>query len=426
MTPIPDPINPNSDQVKLDRAELALPRLHPAQARIKPALRRFNVLACGRRWGKTTFGIDYLLDDLFDGRPVGWFSPTYKLMLEVWSELLLRLRPSLKRKNISERRIELHTGGVIEFWPVEDGDVARSRKYRRVVVDEAALIPHLQAAWQGGIRPALSDYAGQALFASTPKGLNFFHRLYQRGADPAEQDWAAWREPTINNPLIKPREIEAARQQLPQRVFAQEYEADFLPNEGAVFRGIPAVLTADPNPDPQSHAAHRLVAGLDWGKQHDFTAISIGCAQCRQELARDRYKQLDYAFQRKRIQALAQRWGLSGLLAERNAMGEPNIEQLAREGLPMMPGEDGRLGFATTASSKPRLIENLALIIERADWAFQPDALWEAELVAYGRRVNPFTGRPSYGAPSGAHDDTVMARALMVWAAARQNWLYTG
>ena len=409
----------------MNKIQIQLPKLHPSQARIKAGLRRFNVLNCGRRWGKTTFGIDYLAPALLQGYPVGWFSPSYKLMLEVWGELLFRFRDLVLRKSVSERRIEILGGGVIEFWPVDDADVARSRKYKRVVVDEAAMIPHLKAAWEGGIRPALSDYAGGALFASTPKGINFFHQLFQSGADPSATDWAAWREPTRNNPYIEASEIEAARDELPERVFAQEYMADFLPHEGAVFRGIKAVMRA-PETKPQAHAGHRIIAGLDWGKQHDFTAISVGCADCRQELARDRYNKLDYVFQRERIKALATFWGLSGILAERNAMGEPNIEQLARDGLRLLTGTDGRLGFMTTASSKPPLIENLALTIERGEWAFQADELWTAELASYERAVSATTGRASYAAAQGGHDDTVMARALMLWAAGQENWLFTG
>lgn len=405
--------------------ELLFPRLHPGQQRVREGLRRFNVLNCGRRWGKTTYGIDYLARDLLEGFPVGWFSPTYKLMLEVWGEVLFLYRDLIVRKNVAERRIELLTGGVMEFWPVEGPDVARSRKYKKVVIDEAALIPQLKDAWERGIRPTLTDYAGEALFASTPKGMNHFHKLYSLGMDAAQPEWAAWSEPTSNNPFIADAEIEAARRQLPERVFAQEYLANFLPHEGAVFRRVAERLNAPPS-TPEAHSGHRIVAGLDWGKHEDFTAISVGCATCKLELARDRFKRVDYAFQRARVKRLVAHWGVSGLLPERNAMGEPNIEQLARESVPLLPGPDGRLGFQTTATSKPPLIENLALAFERGEWRFQADAQWAAELEAYERAVSAHTGRSQYSAPEGMHDDTVMARALMVYAAMQDIWLYTG
>ncbi len=74
-------------------------------------------------------------------------------------------------------------------------------------------------------------------------------------------------------------------------------------------------------------------------------------------------------------------------------------------------------GFVFTASSKPPLIENMALALERAEWQFQNDPTWTAEIEAYERTVSPTTGRSSYSAPEGVHDDTIMARSLMLWAA---------
>ena len=88
-------------------------------------------------------------------------------------------------------------------------------------------------------------------------------------------------------------------------------------------------------------------------------------------------------------------------------MGEPIFEQLAREGLNVV-------AFQTTPGSKPPLIENLALAFEREEWQFQNDPIWTAELEAYERKVSATTGRSSYSAPEGGHDDTVMARALML------------
>jgi len=74
-------------------------------------------------------------------------------------------------------------------------------------------------------------------------------------------------------------------------------------------------------------------------------------------------------------------------------------------------------GFQTTATSKPRLIESLALAFEKEEFQFQDDPIWTGELEAYERKVSLTTGRSSYSAPTGMHDDTVIARALMLKAA---------
>ena len=44
----------------------------------------FNVLACGRRWGKTLLGIDRLINQALEGKPVAWFAPNYKLGWPTW------------------------------------------------------------------------------------------------------------------------------------------------------------------------------------------------------------------------------------------------------------------------------------------------------------------------------------------------------
>jgi hypothetical protein len=150
--------------------------------------------------------------------------------------------------------------------------------------------------------------------------------------------------------------------------------------------------------------------GLDWGKHHDYTALSVGCADCKREIARDRFNKIDYVFQRDRIREAWRKWEVKSILAEKNSMGEPNIEMMLRDGLPVM-------GFDTTATTKPPLIENMALVFERAEWQFQDDPIWTAEAEAYERKVNAMTGRSQYSAPDGMNDDTVMGRALMLWHA---------
>jgi hypothetical protein len=59
------------------------------------------------------------------------------------------------------------------------------------VVDEAAMIPTLQEAWQQSIRPTLTDLRGSAWFLSTPKGMNYFKVLFDLGQDSERDDWAS-------------------------------------------------------------------------------------------------------------------------------------------------------------------------------------------------------------------------------------------
>jgi hypothetical protein len=126
-------------------------------------------------------------------------------------------------------------------------------------------------------------------------------------------------------------------------------------------------------------------------------------------VAIDRFNQIDYHFQRNRLRALYEKWEVEYIEGEANSIGEPNIEELVRDGLPIY-------AFQTTAVSKPPLIESLALCFEKeeAQWLNDPVALGELE--SYEIKVSA-VGRPSYSAPTGMNDDTVIGRAL-AWKAA--------
>ena len=391
---------------------LTLPRRHDGQETVAAQARRFNVLACGRRFGKTTFGIDRCVTPDVLRHPVGWFSPTYKMLLEVWRYALRVLKPIAVRVSAADHRIENLAGGVLEFWSLDNPDSARGRKYRRIVVDEAAMVPDLMSAWQYVLRPTLVDYSGDAYFLSTPKGRGGFWQMWQWGQDPLQSEWASWQMPSNVNPKIPQSELDAMRDTMPERVYQQEINAIFLEDGGSVFRNIAACLTAPTDATPEAHAGHTLVMGADWAREADFTCFSVGCVTCRQEVARDRFNQVDYHVQTQRLQALAERWHVASILTELNSIGSPVFEMLQRAGLPVV-------GFTTTAQTKPPLIENMALAFERSEWAWQADPVWTAELEAYERTVSATTGRSSYSAPAGGHDDTVISRALMLWQASR-------
>jgi hypothetical protein len=120
----------------------------------------------------------------------------------------------------------------------------------------------------------------------------------------------------------------------------------------------------------------------------------------------DRFNQIDWHFQRARITAAVKTWGVRDVLVEVNSIGSPNFDELAREGLPVR-------AFSTTAQSKPPLIQSLALALEKSEIKLLDVPVATRELEAYEATRSTKTGRISYNAATGFHDDTVIARALM-------------
>jgi len=379
---------------------------HIGQQAVVAESRRFNVLACGRRWGKTMLGEDRIVGPALDGYPCGWFSPTYKMLSEVWRSLVLLLRPVISRVNVQEHRLELVTGGLIEMWSLDNPDVARGRKYKEIVVDEAAMVHNLQDAWQAVLRPTLIDFEGGAWFLSTPKGMNFFKALYDLGQDPQMTEWASWRLPTRGNPHIPASEVDALRIGSPERTYLQEIEAEFLEFEGAVFRRLAEAATAQVLDKGLERRTY--VYGVDWAQSYDFTVITVLDPTTRAMVAMDRFNEIDYPFQSERLKAMFKRFPPALVVAESNAMGRPIIQRLQLEGYPIEP-------FDTSPASKPVLIQTLALAFERGLLSIINDPVLLAELQAYEAVKMP-SGRIAYSAPEGQHDDCVMSLAL-AWIA---------
>jgi hypothetical protein len=365
------------------------------------------VVDVGRRAGKTVLGLDRCADPAVLSYPVAWFSPTYKMLLEVWREAVRTFAPITSRRNSQERRIEFVTGGLLEFWSLDNPDVARGRRYRRVIIDEAAMVANLLDAWQYAIRPTLADFAGDAFFLSTPKGRNGFWHLWQRGQDSAYPDWASWQMPSSVNPRLPQSEIDEMRQTMPERVFAQEISATFLEDGGGVFRGVRKAATAQPQDN--WHHGHTYVFGLDFARENDFTVCTVLDVTTLQMVAMDRFNQIDYHVQVGRVKALAERFKPGAIVAELNSIGVPVIEQMRRQGMPVVP-------FTTTNASKQIAIDALALAFERGQLQILPDEVLIGELEAYTMERLP-SGLLRYGAPDGGHDDCVMSLAL-AWSGA--------
>ena len=391
---------------------ITLPRPHPAQRQIIQEARRFNVVSLGRRAGKSTLGQHQLVGTALEGFPAGYFAPTYKLLAEFWRELRNVCTAITRTKSEQDHRLELLTGGVIECWSLDDPNPARGRKYKRIVIDEAAMVPVLLDIWQLALRPTLTDLQGDAWFLSTPRGLNDFWMIFQWGQDSLQNHWMSWQMPTSVNPYIDPLELEAARKELPERVYAQEYLAQFLSLEGAgVFRGVRAVARLEPTAPIKGH---QYVFGVDWGRTDDFTVVSIIDVTLQEQVLVDRFSKIEYELQTERLHRLANVYHPRQILAEANAMGTPIIERLqrgyrtvmgeVRQPLPIIP-------FTTSNATKAAAIIDLSVAIEDGRLTLLDDPIQTGELLAFESTVLP-SGILRYGAPAGSNDDTVIALAL--------------
>lgn len=371
-----------------------LPRPHAGQLRVYRERKRFNVIRCGRRWGKTTFGEIVGSETAIEGHNLGWFAPTYKYLLEPWRDFCKMLRPAIASKNEQEKRIELVTGGVIDFWSTDTDDPARGRKYHRVVVDECGIMGNLLEVWRAAIRPTLADYRGDAFFLGTPKGRRQFAELFAKG-EQGDQDWAAFAAKTVDNPRIDPAEIEAARRDLPEQVFRQEFEGIPADDGGNPF-GIKAIGECIAPLSEREPVAF----GIDLAKSQDWTWV-IGLDEDCRVCVSERW-QSDWGQTRNRILSIV---GRVPSVVDSTGVGDPIVEDLQRHGCIE--------GFKFTSQSKQQIMEGLAARIQDRTVRF-PDGILRSELESFEYEYTKTGVR--YSAPSGLHDDGVCALALAVRA----------
>jgi phage FluMu gp28-like protein len=292
---------------------------------------RFRVMACGRRFGKTLAACAEAVREatLRPKAVIWWIAPAYSLAMIGWRKLeeLLPL-PIIAQKMISERRFVLVNGSSLWIKSADNPDTLRGEGLDLAIVDEAAFVK--EEAWTASLRPALADKLGRGVFISTPLGRNWFYQSFLRGQGD-DPEWKSWRFRTADNPIILPGEIEAARRGMPERIFRQEFEAEFIEDAGAVFRKVAEAATAVEQ--ERAIGGHCYIMGIDLGRINDFTVISV--LDVTQEpaalVALDRFNQIDWQFQIGRIKAMVERFRPEQVVVDQTGVGDPIVEQLRRE-----------------------------------------------------------------------------------------------
>ena len=379
---------------------------HTGQLEVHNSDARFKVLSAGRRWGKTRLGVNECLDAASKGGRAWWVSPSYKTSEVGWRPLrqIVRKIPNAEIR-LADRMVILPGGGLVAIRSADNPDSLRGEGLDFVVMDECAFMQ--KEAWTEAIRPSLSDRLGRALFISTPKGRNFFWELYQRGVM-GETGWQSWTFPTSSNPYIDASEIEAARHDLPEIIFRQEYLAEFIDDAGGVFRRVQEAAVLEPK---EYEEGRQYIAGVDVAASVDFTVVSVLDAESKEMVYLDRFNRVDYPVLIDRLEAVYHRYHLTSMVVESNSIGRPVIDELASRGLNIV-------AFTTTSATKQAIIQSLQSAFENGQILVLDEPVLVGELLSFESKRNA-SGSFSYSAPDGMHDDCVMSLAF-AWDGIRE------
>lgn len=226
-----------------------------AQRTIAEDTHRWRVVIAGRRFGKTHLSIRELCYHAKEPNKEVWYvAPTYKMARQiVWRKLKNKLDDLnwIRKTNETELRLELVNGSTISLKGADNYDSLRGVGLDFIVLDEFADIAPL--AWYETLRATLSDKQGKALFIGTPKGIgNWSYDIYQNAQDDPDT-WRSFTYTTLDGGRVAPEEIEAARRDLDERTFRQEYMATFETFSGRIYyafdRSHNVVKYQGPTPD---------------------------------------------------------------------------------------------------------------------------------------------------------------------------------
>jgi len=208
------------------------------QAVLHAQLKRFNVLVCHRRFGKTVFSIMEMIERALNcdlkNPQYAYIAPTYGQAKRVAWEYLKDFTRNIPqaKANEADLRIDIprpDRGDHIRFMLLgaDNPDSLRGIYLDGGILDEYAQCDPI--IWGQVIRPALSDRKGWAIFIGTPKGQNHFYNVYHAAMDLVSEgkDWYHAMYKASETGVVDGEELEEARATMSEEEYEQEFECSF-------------------------------------------------------------------------------------------------------------------------------------------------------------------------------------------------------
>ena len=212
-------------------------KLLPWQQSVWDSKARFKVVAAGRRTGKSRLAAYLLVFYALQVKSghVFYVAPTQGQARDImWQALLEIGHPVIKSSHINNLQITLINGATISLKGADRPETMRGVSLKFLVMDEYADMK--SSVWEQILRPALADQKGTALFIGTPMGRNHFYDLYKYAELKEDDTYQCWHFTSYDNPLLDPKEIDAAKKSMSSFAFRQEFMASFEAQGSDIFK----------------------------------------------------------------------------------------------------------------------------------------------------------------------------------------------
>ena len=341
--------------------------------------------------------------------------PTYKQCGRVFAEMknLLDGTGVVRTTNSAGMILEFITGSKIQFLSGES-DIASFQGYvcknGVLCIDEAAFISDDVFY---ALTPTTDVHKCPIILTSTPRFRHgFFYDYFVEGNNNSTTvkscDWAG-------KSILTPEKLEFYKRTLPERLFRNYYLGEFSDAIGSVFGSFTHVLSNDFD-DPTYYEMKwqtniDCYMGIDWGtgQGQDYTAVSLFNSN-RQQIYIEHFNDLDETQTIRRIVEIIKQYKPKVCQYETNSIGTifgGLLKKAVYEaGLPTSLRQ-----FNTNNTSKNKLVNKLCIAIQNNDIQMLNDERLINELSTYQLEQTQ-TGKVTYNAAKGSHDDLVIATML--------------
>ena len=191
--------------------------------------KRWGCLVAHRRAGKTVAAVNDLIRAAFmyqgSNGLFGYVAPYQNQARRIaWDYFKFFAEPLIKDANEAQMTLTLVNGAKISLFGADNADAMRGLGFSGLYLDEFG--DFKPSVFGNVLRPALADKGGWCVFAGTPKGRNQFHDIYQT-AQRLPDDWFLLRLPASESGLLPQGELNAAKAQLSEDQYLQEFECSF-------------------------------------------------------------------------------------------------------------------------------------------------------------------------------------------------------
>ena len=320
--------------------------------------------------------------------------------------LLKNFHPSTYSWNQNLMLLSFAHGGSIEFGSADKPELLEGAGYDFFIINEAGILLRNEDLYFNTLLPMGMERGGaQWVFNGTPKGRGLFQRLYARGEDREEPDWASFHITAYDNPTMDKKVIDRIGRTFPEFVYKQEMLGQFVSDGGDFFQQIEEAVEGEDEERPIQGILY--VMGVDVAKSLDYTVVWVFRTDQRKAIYCRRFNRRPWKETSQIIGAISKQYNNARIIYDSTGVGDALVDDIAASGGSISHNDC----IVFTNLIKNELLNRLSADLEYGRVKLYNHKETINELRVFERKMLP-SGAWRLEAPKGAHDDCVIALAL--------------